>query len=145
MGTLYLWVKVLHILAVISWMAGMLYLPRLFVNHTMVEPGSEASERFKVMERLLMKAIMGPAMIASWVAGLAMVWMGGLLSSGDGWMWAKLVLVLALSGAHGFFGKMRKTFEVDANQRPTRFYRIINEVPTVLMIFIVILVIIKPF
>lgn len=145
MGTLYLWIKVLHILAVISWMAGLLYLPRLYVNHTMVRPGSETSERFKVMERLLLKAIMGPAMIVSWAAGLAMVWLGGLLTNGDGWMWAKLAFVLLLSGMHGFLSKTRKVFEVDANQRSTRFFRIVNEVPTVLMIFIVILVIVKPF
>jgi putative membrane protein len=149
MGTLYLWVKVLHILAVMSWMAGLLYLPRLYVNHTMVRPGSETSERFKVMERLLLKAIMGPAMIVSWGAGLAMVWLGdhlsGGLTGGNGWMWAKLLFVFLLSGMHGFLGKTRKVFEVDANQRSTRFFRIVNEVPTVLMIFIVILVIVKPF
>ncbi len=145
MGDGYLWLKALHVIAVISWMAGLLYLPRLFVYHTQTRPGSEASERFKVMERLLMKAIMLPAMIVSWGAGLAMIWLGDLLAYGGGWLWLKLVLVVLLSGAHGFLSKTRKRFELDANERPERFFRIFNEVPTVLMIFIVILVIVKPF
>ena len=145
MGDGYLWIKALHVIAVISWMAGLLYLPRLFVYHTQTAPGSEASERFKVMERLLMKAIMLPAMIVSWGAGLALIWLGDLLAYGDVWIWLKLGLVVLLSGAHGFLGKTRKRFEVDANERPERFYRIFNEVPTVLMILIVILVIVKPF
>ena len=144
MGDGYLWVKALHIIAVISWMAGMLYLPRLFVYHTQTSPGSEASERFKVMERLLMKAIMGPAMAVSWVAGLTMIWMGDLLSGG-GWIWVKLVLVFGLSGIHGFLSKLRKDFLYDRNQRPEKFFRMINEVPTVLMIGIVILAVVKPF
>lgn len=145
MGDGYLWIKALHVIAVISWMAGLLYLPRLFVYHTQTAPGSEASERFKVMERLLMKAIMLPAMIVSWVAGLAMIWLGDLLTSYNGWMWVKLLLVVLLSGVHGFLSKTRKRFEVDGNEKPERFFRIINEVPTVLMILIVILVIVKPF
>ncbi len=145
MGEIYLWLKALHIIAVISWMAGMLYLPRLFVYHTQTQPGSEASERFKVMERLLMRAIMLPAMIVSWGSGLALIWLGELLTGGGGWIHVKLVLVVALSGLHGVLSKMRKTFEIDANERPERFYRIINEVPTLLMILIVILVVVKPF
>lgn len=144
MSTLYLWVKALHVIAVISWMAGMLYLPRLFVYHSQTPAGSEASERFKVMERMLMKVIMGPAMIVSWVAGLTMIWMGDLLCSG-GWIWLKLLLVVLLSGFHGFFGKVRKDFLYDRNERPERFFRMVNEGPTLLMIVIVILVIVKPF
>jgi putative membrane protein len=145
MGDGYLWIKALHVIAVLSWMAGLLYLPRLFVYHTQTAPGSEASERFKVMERLLMKAIMLPAMIVAWGSGLGMIWMGDLLTSGDGWIHAKLVLVFLMSGAHGFLSKARKNFELDVNKRPERFYRLFNEVPTVLMILIVILVVVKPF
>lgn len=144
MGEGYLWIKALHVIAVISWMAGMLYLPRLFVYHTQTKPGSEASERFKVMERLLMKAIMLPAMIVSWGSGLGMIYLGDLLAGG-GWIHVKLAMVILLSGVHGFLSKARKTFEVDANERPERFYRMINEVPTLLMVFIVILVVVKPF
>lgn len=144
MGEGYLWIKALHVIAVISWMAGMLYLPRLFVYHTQTKPGSEASERFKVMERLLMKAIMLPAMIVSWGSGLGMIYLGDLLAGG-GWIHVKLAMVVLLSGVHGFLSKARKTFEVDANERPERFYRMINEVPTLLMVFIVILVVVKPF
>lgn len=144
MGDAYLWIKALHILAVISWMAGMLYLPRLFVYHTQATPGSEGSERFKVMERLLMNAIMGPAMSVAWIAGLIMIWMGNLLSSG-GWIWVKLLMVVALTGVHGFFSKLQKDFLHDRNQRPEKFFRIINEVPTLLMIVIVVMVVVKPF
>ena len=144
MGDGYLWIKALHIVAVISWMAGMLYLPRLFVYHTQTTPGTEASERFKVMERMLMKAIMGPAMGVAWVAGLAMIWMGDLLSSG-GWIWVKLLFVIGLTGVHGFFSRLRKDFLYDRNGRPERFFRMINEVPTVIMLVVVVLVVVKPF
>lgn len=144
MGDGYLWIKALHVIAVISWMAGLLYLPRLFVYHTQAKPGSEASERFKVMERLLMKAIMLPAMIVSWGAGITLIWMGDLLASG-GWIHVKLLLVVLLSGMHGFLSKARKDFLLDQNMRPEKFFRLVNEVPTVLMILIVILVIVKPF
>ncbi|QFU14966.1 protoporphyrinogen oxidase HemJ [Microvirga thermotolerans] len=139
----YLWIKALHLIAVISWMAGMLYLPRLFVYHCDAPKGSIQSETFKIMERRLLKAIINPAMIATWVLGLVLVWQGGWWTSG--WFHAKFLLVLVLSGVHGFLSKTVKVFAADANTRPARFYRMINEVPTVLMIAIVILVIVKPF
>jgi protoporphyrinogen IX oxidase len=140
---MYEWIKALHVIAVIAWMAGMLYLPRLFVYHTATTAGSEASETFKIMERRLLKAIMTPSMLVVWVAGLWLIWQGGFLSSG--WMHGKLALVLVLTGIHGWFAGMVKTFAADRNTREAKFYRIINEVPTLLMIVIVILVIVKPF
>ncbi len=140
---LYLWLKAFHVIAVIAWMAGMLYLPRLFVYHCDAAPGSVQSETFKVMERRLMKAIINPAMIAIWVLGLILVWQGGWITSG--WLHAKLALVIALSAVHGIYVKRLKEFAADRNTRPTRYYRILNEVPTGLMIVIVILVIVKPF
>ncbi|MDH5773037.1 MAG: protoporphyrinogen oxidase HemJ [Rhodospirillaceae bacterium] len=142
-GNAYLWVKALHIIAVIAWMAGLLYLPRLFVYHTATTRGSQASETFKVMERRLLRAIMNPAMIASWVFGLWLYVSYGDLS--DIWIHIKLALVIAMSIAHGLMARWRKDFEQDRNERPDMFYRIANEVPTVLMIIIVILVVIKPF
>jgi protoporphyrinogen IX oxidase len=140
---MYEWIKALHILAVIAWMAAMLYLPRLFVYHAGIAVGSEASETFKVMERRLLKAIMTPAMIVVWLAGLWLMWDGGFLASG--WMHAKLALVIVLSGIHGWFAAMVKAFAADKNMRDAKFYRIINEVPTLLMIAIVIFVVVKPF
>jgi putative membrane protein len=139
----YLWLKALHVIAVIAWMAGMLYLPRLFVYHCEAEIGSKQSETFKVMERRLLKAIINPAMIITWLAGLYLAWSGHWYTSG--WFHAKLTLVLILSGVHGFFSRWVKDFVADRNTRTSKFYRIINEIPTVLMIFIVILVIVKPF
>ncbi|MCW5751780.1 MAG: protoporphyrinogen oxidase HemJ [Alphaproteobacteria bacterium] len=143
MGDPYLWLKSLHVVAVIAWMAGMLYLPRLFVYHADAKPGSELSETLKVMERRLLRAIVNPAMIAVWGLGLAMAWMAGWWL--QGWFLAKLVLVGALTIVHHMFAAWRKQFERDANTRPARFYRIWNEVPTLLMIAIVVLVIFKPF
>ena len=140
---IYPWIKALHVIAVISWMAGMLYLPRLFVYHCVAEPGSKQSETFKVMERRLLLAIINPAMVATWVLGLWLAWDAGLYRSG--WLHAKLMLVLAMSAAHGFFVRWVKDFAADRNVKSQKFYRIINEVPTVLMIGIVILVIVKPF
>jgi putative membrane protein len=140
---LYLWLKALHVIAIIAWMAGMLYLPRLFVYHCAAETGSAQSETFKVMERRLLKAIINPAMIAAWVLGIVLAWQGGWLSSG--WLHAKLALVLALSALHGVLVRHVKAFAADRNTRPARYFRILNEVPTVLMIGIVILVIVKPF
>jgi putative membrane protein len=140
---LYLWLKAFHVIAVIAWMAGMLYLPRLFVYHCDAPVGSQQSETFKVMERRLMKAIINPAMIATWVLGLILVWQGGWITSG--WLHAKLALVIALSAVHGIYVRRLKEFAADRNTRPTRYYRILNEVPTVMMIIIVILVIVKPF
>jgi protoporphyrinogen IX oxidase len=137
------WVKALHVIAVISWMAGMLYLPRLFVYHCEAEKGSKQSETFKAMERRLLKAIINPAMIVTWLAGLYLAWAGHLFSAG--WFQGKLLLVLLLSGVHGFFSRWVKDFAVDQNTRSQTFYRVINEVPTILMIGIVILVVVKPF
>ena len=139
----YPWIKALHVIAVISWMAGMLYLPRLFVYHCEAEVGSKQSETFKVMEWRLLKVIINPAMIVTWLAGLYLAWSGHWYTSG--WFHAKLTLVLVLSGVHGFFSRLVKDFAADRNTRDQKFFRIINEVPTILMIFIVILVIVKPF
>jgi putative membrane protein len=143
---LYLWIKAFHVIAVISWMAGMLYLPRLFVYHCDAPPGSAQSETFKVMERRLMRAIINPAMIATWLLGLAMIWlMGWEAFRLSGWLHAKLVLVLVMSGVHGMLSRYRRDFAADRNRKSKKFYRIINEVPTILMILIVILVVVKPF
>jgi protoporphyrinogen IX oxidase len=141
---MYLWLKALHIIAVISWMAGLLYLPRLMIYHCAAEKGSQQSGTFKVMERRLLKAIMNPAMIVSWVLGLylAFVHVG---FAGNYWLHAKLVLVLAMSGAHGYQARWVREFAEDRNTRTHRFYRVANEVPTLLMIGIVILAVVKPF
>lgn len=139
----YDWLKALHVVAVIAWMAGLLYLPRLFVYHAEAPKGSIQSETFKIMERRLLKVIMNPAMIATWVLGLVLVWQGGWWKAG--WLHGKLGLVLALSAMHGFLTKTVRRFAEDRNDRPARFYRLLNEVPTLLMIGIVILVIVKPF
>ena len=140
---MYEWIKALHVIAVISWMAGMLYLPRLFVYHCEAEVGSKQSETFKVMERRLLKAIINPAMIVAWVVGLYLAWSGQWFASG--WLHVKLALVIGLSAVHGFFSRWVKDFAADRRPRTQKFYRIINEVPTALMIFIVIMVIVKPF
>lgn len=140
---LYEWIKVLHVIAIISWMAGMLYLPRLMVYHCDAPKGSPQSETFKVMERRLLKAIMNPAMIVAWLAGLWLAWDGGWFTAG--WFHVKLALVLAMSGFHGALSHWVKDFAADRNVRPARFYRFMNEVPTLLMIGIVIMVIVKPF
>ena len=140
---MYEWAKALHIIAVIAWMAGMLYLPRLFVYHCEAEIGSKQSETFKLMERRLLKAIINPAMIVTWVLGLYMAWSASWFSAG--WFHAKFFLVLVMSGVHGFLTSRVRDFALDRNTRNQKFYRIINEVPTVLMILIVILVVVKPF
>ncbi len=141
---MYLWVKAFHIIAVISWMAGLLYLPRLFVYHAMVEKDSARAKIFSLMERRLLKAIMNPAMIITFVLGFWMVLLNpGLLS--EGWFHAKVVLVFALAGVHGKFAVMRKGLESGLNIKSDRYYRIWNEVPTLLMIIIVILVVVQPF
>ncbi len=140
----YNWIKALHVIAVISWMAAMLYLPRLYVYHTGAEPGSAQSETFKIMERRLLRAICTPAMIVTWVMGLLMLHANpGLLE--QGWMHGKITLVVLMSGLHGLFSKWRKDFAADRNTRPAGFYRAWNEAPTVIMIAVVILVIVKPF
>jgi putative membrane protein len=140
---MYEWVKALHVIAVIAWMAGMLYLPRLFVYHSVAEAGSKQSETFKLMEHRLLKAIINPAMAVTWLAGLYLAWAGHWFSAG--WLHGKLLLVIAMSGMHGFLGRCVKDFAADRNTRSQRFYRLINEVPTVLMVGIVILVVVKPF
>lgn len=142
---IYLWVKSLHVLAIISWMAAMLYLPRLFVYHTEAEPGSKQSETFKVMERRLYKAIMTPAMVATWVFGIALVALEPGWMQGQGWLHTKILLVIGMSAVHGILGKHRKNFEADRNVKTHKYFRILNEVPTLLLIGIVILVIVKPF
>src|ERR1700722_14141010 len=121
------WIKAFHVIAVIAWMSGMLYLPRLFVYHTETKPGSESSERFKVMERKLIRAIMNPAMVAVWILGPLLAWITGAYL--DTWLQLKFVLVIALSGMHGFFVRCWRDFEADRNTRSQRFYRIVNEVP----------------
>jgi putative membrane protein len=145
---IYGWIKAIHIIAVIAWMAGMLYLPRLFVYHCAAETGSVQLETFKVMERRLLRGIINPAMIATWVFGLWLAWLGPDSHYGwfaSGWLQAKLALVVILSGVHGLFARWVKAFGRDENRHSQKFYRIINEVPTVLMIVIVILVVLKPF
>jgi len=140
---MYEWIKAFHVIAIIAWMAGMLYLPRLFVYHCEAESGSKQSETFKVMERRLLKAIINPAMIVSWLLGIWLVWQGGWYASG--WFHAKLALVLALSAVHGAFVRWVRDFAADKNRHTQKFYRIINELPTILMIGIVLLVVLKPF
>jgi putative membrane protein len=139
----YNWVKVLHVVAIISWMAGMLYLPRLFVYHAVQEPGSGASEMLKVMERRLLRFIMNPAMVVAWLTGLWLAYSASFWS--QGWLHGKLLFVLALSGVHGFLGAEVKRLATDQRGRDQKFYRIVNEIPTVLMVGIVIFVIVKPF
>jgi putative membrane protein len=138
-----LWLKALHIIAVISWMAGLLYLPRLFVYHAAAPRGSDLSETLKIMEYRLLRYIMDPAMIVVWLTGPYLAWSLGLLL--DHWLWAKFALVIALSAYHHALVSWRKKFAADSNTRDQKFYRMVNEVPTVLMIGIVILVVVKPF
>ena len=140
---MYLWLKAFHVIAVIAWMAGMLYLPRLFVYHCAAEAGSQQSETFKVMERRLLRAIINPAMIVTWVLGLWLAWEGGFFKSG--WLHGKLLLVLILSGVHGLFARWVRHFGLDRNSHSSKFYRIINEVPTILLVGIVILAVVEPF
>ena len=145
---MYEWIKAFHIIAVIAWMAGMLYLPRLFVYHCAAEKDSAQSETFKTMERRLLRAIINPAMIATWLLGLWLAWHGPDSRYGwfaSGWFQAKLVLVIALSALHGFFARWVKDFAADRNRHSAIFYRIINELPTAILIGIVILAVVKPF
>jgi len=140
----YPWIKALHIVSVIAWMAGMLYLPRLFVYHCDAEPGSTQSETFKTMERRLLRGIVNPAMIATFVFGGLLLSTPGLIDWSAWWIWAKLSLVTVMTAVHGLFSRWRRDFEADRNARPAGFYRIWNEAPTLLMVAIVILVVVKP-
>ena len=140
---MYEWIKALHVVAIISWMAGMLYLPRLFVYHADVANGSAQSETFKIMERRLLKAIINPAMMVSWVSGLWLAYQSMFWKAG--WFHGKLLSVLLLSVVHVLLARTVRIFASDGNMRSARYFRILNEVPTVLMIGIVILVIVKPF
>jgi protoporphyrinogen IX oxidase len=139
----YAWVKALHVIAAIAWMAGLLYLPRLMVYHCAAAPGSPQSETFKIMERRLLRGIMTPAMSLTWALGLWLAWWGGAFASA--WFAGKLLGVVALSAFHGCAWRWVKDFAADENRRTARFYRWVNELPTLLMIAIVILVIVKPF
>ncbi len=139
------WIEALHVISVIAWMAGMLYLPRLYVYHCDAAAGGEASEMLKVMERRLLRAIINPAMLSAFLFGGLLLSTPGIVDWTAGWMYAKLALVLAMTGFHGFLSRWRKDFLADRNEKPAAFYRRVNEVPTVLMIGIVVLVIVKPF
>lgn len=139
----YLWATAIHVMAVISWMAGMFYLPRIFVYHADSEPGSEKSETFKVMEYRLMKVIMNPAMILTWIFGLYLAWEGFRFSGG--WLHVKILAVFLMSGVHGYYSKALKDFARDERKTTARHWRIVNEAPTVLMIIAVIMVVLKPF
>jgi protoporphyrinogen IX oxidase len=138
-----LWLKAVHVIAVISWMAGLLYLPRLFVYHCEADPGSKQSETFKLMERRLLRGIMNPALVVVWVTGPWLAWQASMYR--DGWLMAKFALVVLLTGYHHVLGAWRKAFADDRNQRDARFYRLMNEVPTLIMVAIVVLVVVKPF
>lgn len=139
------WVKALHVISVIAWMAGMMYLPRLFVYHAEVPVRSEQSETFKIMERRLYRGITTPAMLATWVFGLWLAFGFRIVDFSMGWMWLKAVMVIALSGVHGFYGSLLRAFANDRNTRSHKFFRAINEIPFVIAIVIVIAVIVKPF
>ncbi|MCP1336499.1 protoporphyrinogen oxidase HemJ [Futiania mangrovi] len=144
MAEYYLWLKTAHIVSMVAWMAALFYLPRLYVYHVSAEPGGELDDTLKIMERRLLKAIMTPAMMATWVFGLLLLG-SGVAGMAEGWLHAKVVLVLLLSGFHGACAKWRKDFEAGRNTRSERFYRVANEVPTVLLIAIVLLAVVKPF
>ncbi|MDO6590461.1 protoporphyrinogen oxidase HemJ [Loktanella sp. D2R18] len=141
----YDWIKAIHIMAVISWMAGMFYLPRLFVYHAeRAEVGSDLDLTFQIMEEKLLRVIINPAMIVTWVAGLIMLSMGAF-DWGSVWSWSKIIAVLLMSGFHGWLSKRRKEFVAGVNTRSGRVYRLANEVPTVLMVIIVVAVVVRPF
>lgn len=142
---MYEWVKALHVISVIAWMSGMMYLPRLFVYHAQSEVGSDKAETFKVMERRLYRGIITPAMVATWVFGLWLAFGFGIVDFSMGWMWLKAAMVIALSGIQGWYGSLLRAFQQDKNSRPHTFFRAINEIPFVIAIVIVIAVIVKPF
>jgi protoporphyrinogen IX oxidase len=141
----YPWIKALHIVSMVAWMAGLLYLPRLYVYHSMAPSGSDRSETFKVMERRLHRGIMTPAMIATWGFGLALAGTPGVVDWRMGWIWAKLAVVVGLTGFHITLARWREAFLADRNRHSTRFFRTINELPTLALIVIVVLVVVKPF
>ncbi len=141
----YLWIKAFHVISMIAWMAGLFYLPRLYVYHTQTSIGSESSERFKVMERRLLRGIMNPAMIATWLFGILLVLTPGVVNFQQGWFHAKLACVILMSIFHMACSKWRREFLNDKNQHSEKFYRMANEIPTLLLIVIVIMVIVKPF
>ena len=143
LGSLYPWVKALHVIAVIAWMAGLLYLPRLFVYHAAEPKGSAAAETFKVMERRLLRGIINPAMIGTWILGLLLAWQGH--HWGEGWFHAKLVLLLCMQLTHAAYARWRRQLAADDNRHSRDFYRAMNEVPTLLLIGIVLLAVLKPF
>ncbi|MEZ5690084.1 MAG: protoporphyrinogen oxidase HemJ [Rickettsiales bacterium] len=144
-GDLYHWIKALHVIAVISWMAGMLYLPRLFVYHSQVKIGSPESELFKTMERRLLRIIINPAMIVAWGAGTWLIFYTNALDPANGsWMHYKLTFLIIMQIVHAMMARFRRNFANDINTKSTKFYRIFNEVPAILMIGIVIMVIVRP-
>ncbi len=145
LATCYPWTKALHIISMVAWMAGMFYLPRLYVYHCETRPGSAESERFKVMERRLLRQIVNPAMIATWTFGILLVLTPGVLDWSAGWWHVKLAAVIVMSALHGEYSRWRKDFLHDRNRRSARFYRIANEIPTLLLALIVIMVVVRPF
>src|SRR5262249_46879107 len=140
---MYLWLKALHTVAVIAWMAGLLYLPRLFIYHSIAKPGSELSETFKTMERRLLNFIMLPAMIVTWIVGIVLVLQGQWL--GAGWFHAKFVAVVIMTVLHGLFAHWVNEFSLDRNPHPARLYCIINDTPIIVLIIIVALAVVNPF
>jgi len=145
LADLYLWIKALHVISVIAWMAGLLYLPRLFVYHAEAEQGSAQAQTFAVMERRLLRAIMNPSMIAAFVFGGLLLATPGIVDWASGWIWVKLAMVAALTALHHVYARWRKDFEAGRNTRPARVYRIANELPALAMIVIVVMVIVRPF
>lgn len=145
LAAVYPWTKSLHIISMVAWMAGLLYLPRLYVYHSMAPAGSHRSATFKVMERRLQRGIMTPAMIATWGFGLVLLATPGAVDWSYGWIWAKLALVVGLTAFHGALARWRAAFAADRNRYSTRFFRIVNELPTVVLIAVVVLVVVKPF
>ena len=143
-GDLYTWIKAAHLFAVIAWMAGMFYLPRLYVYHTQVAPGSDGDLRFQTMERRLLRGIVNPAMIGVWVLGIILVSINPYWFD-QGWIYVKLAAVVAMSAFHGLLSRWRRDFEAGRNRRPERFFRAANEVPTILLLIILVMVVVKPF
>ncbi len=145
LSVFYPWTKALHVISMVAWMAGMFYLPRLYVYHCDMQPGSRESERFKVMEYRLLKQIINPAMIATWIFGILLMLTPGAIDWTSGWWHVKLTAVLLMSGFHGAMSKWRREFMEDRNRRSHRYYRFANEVPTLLLMVIVVMVIVRPF